>query len=516
MRRLRSLLLALPVLLVAVAGGLALARFAVSTEADTFEAPTTTTSLPTITTTASTTSTTEAPTTTTTVPYARFGDARTVGTNTASIDGLTMFRGNPSRTFYGSGPVPDAPRVLWRYPETAMCGRSTVAEETTLWCGTGWTGQPVVWERPDGVTEVIIGAYDKAVHFINGDTGTGTRPPFPVGDLVKGSGSLDPDGYPLYYFGARDNYLRIVALDREMPTQIWELNANAVRGMWNNDWDSNPVIVDDLLFEGGENSYFFVFRLNRSYDEDGLVTVEPEPLLEFPAWTDDLVARMGRQQSIENSAAIYEGRVYFATSAGRIVGLDLSEIDDGKAPVVFDYWAGDDVDATITIDADGMLYVGVESEKSTARSAEVGQVLKLDPYADGDPLLWGIPVPRVADNDVGGVWATPALGDGVLYVATHPGDLLAIDTDTGEIVWRDEIGWHAWSSPVIVDGVLIQSVNCGVAGALRAYDLADPRHPEQIWETDPVGGCIESTPAVWKGRIYVGSRDGYFYAFGDR
>ena len=515
MRRLRSLLVAVPVVLVAVAGGLALARFAVSTEVSPAKPTTSTTASTTTTTTVATTTTTAAPATTTTVPFARFGDARAVGANTASIDGLTMFRGNPSRTFYGGGPVPSRPGVLWRYPDAAMCGTSTVAEETKPWCGTGWTGQPVVWERPDGVTEVVIGAYDKAVHFIDGDTGTDTRPPFRVGDLVKGSGSLDPDGYPLYYFGARDNYLRIVALDREAPTQIWALNANAVRGMWNNDWDSNPIIVDDLLFEGGENSYFFVFRLNRGYGADGLVTVDPEPLVEFPAWTDELLAAMGRQQSIESSAAMYEGRVYFATSAGRIVGLDLTDIDDGKAPVVFEFWVGDDVDATITIDADGMLYVGAELEKSTSRSAKVGQVIKLDPYTDGDPLVWGIPVPRVAADDVGGVWATPALGDGVLYVATHPGELLAIDTDTGEVTWRDDIGWHAWSSPVIVDGTLIRAVNCGVGGALRAYDLTDPRRPEQIWETDPVGGCIESTPAVWRGRIYVGSRDGYVYAFGD-
>ena len=32
----------------------------------------------------------------------------------------------------------------------------------------------------------------------------------------------------------------------------------------------------------------------------------------------------------------------------------------------------------------------------------------------------------------------------------------------------------------------------------------------------PLPGCVESTPAVWKGRIYVGNRDGFFYAIGDR
>jgi outer membrane protein assembly factor BamB len=28
-------------------------------------------------------------------------------------------------------------------------------------------------------------------------------------------------------------------------------------------------------------------------------------------------------------------------------------------------------------------------------------------------------------------------------------------------------------------------------------------------------GSFESTPIVWQGRIYVGSRDGYFYCLGD-
>ncbi|HEX9411167.1 MAG TPA: hypothetical protein VF986_05675, partial [Actinomycetota bacterium] len=35
--------------------------------------------------------------------------------NTA-FPGLTTFRGNASRSFYGEGPVPKRPTVLWRYP----------------------------------------------------------------------------------------------------------------------------------------------------------------------------------------------------------------------------------------------------------------------------------------------------------------------------------------------------------------------------------------------------------------
>ena len=42
-----------------------------------------------------------------------------------SVVGLTMFRGNSTRTYYGEGPVPSNPRVLWRFPTgRPMCAIS--------------------------------------------------------------------------------------------------------------------------------------------------------------------------------------------------------------------------------------------------------------------------------------------------------------------------------------------------------------------------------------------------------
>ena len=468
----------------------------------------------------STTGTTADPTTTTTSTTILEREPGTVpgwsvGEPWGSVEGLTMFRGNPTRTYYGEPPVPVNPEVIWTYPANdPMCSKSTVAGATTTWCGTGWTGQPVVYERDDGVTEVIVGAYDKQVHFLDGSTGLPTRQPFATGGLIKGSVSLDPDGYPLLYFGSRDNKLRIVALDRTQPTLLWELDASAVPGIWNNDWDGNPVIFDDLLLEGGENSWFFVIKLNRDYDAAGLVTVEPERLIEIPGYTAELRSQVGNNVSIENSPAVFDDRAYFANSGGRIVGLDLSRVSTGETSIVFDFWVGDDVDATITIDADGMLYVAAELERFNERSQELGQLIKLDPY-NAEPYIWGVPVPPRGPGD-GGLWATPALGDGVLYAATHPGELLAVDTESGEVLWRDEIGFHAWSSPVIVDKTLLVSVNCETGGGFRAYSLADPAAPAQLWQYDHNSGCIESTPAVWKGTIYVGSRDGRFYALGEK
>lgn len=447
-----------------------------------------------------------------------------------TVEGLTMFRGNPTRTFFGTGPVPTtAPDRLWRYPDSAMAGLSPVGSEQKWWYGTGWTGQPLVHEWGDGTTELIFGAYDKQIHFLDADSGATLRPPFDMGDIIKGTVTLDPDGFPLLYAGSRDPRFRILALDGDEVREVWSLHAKAVEGMWNDDWDSNPVVVDDMLYVGGENSWWFAIKLNRGYDADGMVTVDPEVVFQMPAWSDELYDLLGRQQSVENSTAVFEDKAYYATSAGRVVGVDVSDIENGNAEVFFDFWMGDDIDSTITIDAEGYLYVVAhadhEKTNNTAarRVREVGQLVKLDtsipvgdPLTSISPIVWSVEIPAARGQDTG-VWATPALHpDGVLYVPTDSGNLLAIDTDTGETVWSDDVGVNAWSSPAIADGVLVIAVDCfSEESGLRAYDLADPLAPVELW-TRPLatGGCIESTPAVWDGNIYVGSRDGFMYAFG--
>lgn len=447
-----------------------------------------------------------------------------------TVEGLTMFRGNPTRTFFGTGPVPaSAPGQLWRYPDSPMAGLSPEGEEEKWWYGTGWTGQPLVHERTDGITELIFGAYDKQIHFLDADTGAQLRPGYDMGDIIKGTVTLDPDGFPLLYAGSRDPRFRILALDGDEVREVWSLHAKAVDGMWNDDWDSNPVVVDDMLYVGGENSWWFAIKLNRGYDAGGMVTVAPEVVYQMPAWTDDLFELLGRQHSVENSTAIFEQKAYFATSGGRVVGVDLTDIESGEAEVFFDFWMGDDVDSTITVDAEGFVYVVAhadhEKTNNTAarRVREVGQLVKLDtsipvgdPLTSISPIVWSVEIPAARGQDTG-AWATPALHpDGVLFVATDSGNLLAITTDNGAIVWSDDVGVNAWSSPVIADGALVIAVDCfSDQSALRAYDLSDPLNPTEMWtHTLATGGCIESTPAVWNGRIYVGSRDGFMYAFG--
>jgi len=181
---------------------------------------------------------------------------------------------------------------------------------------------------------------------------------------------------------------------------------------------------------------------------------------------------------------------------------------------VFRFWTGDDTDASVVIDEEGFLYVASELQRFNARSELVGQLMKLDPRRSRRPLVWSVPVTERGGDGLGGLWATPAIYGRMLYASTNYGDLLGVDRETGRVRWRIHLPGPTWSSPVPVDGVLLQG-DC--AGVLHAYDVSgDPRkEPREMWALR-IGGCIESTPAVWRGMIWVGTRSGALLGIGDR
>jgi hypothetical protein len=285
--------------------------------------------------------------------------------------------------------------------------------------------------------------------------------------------------------------------------------------MWNDDWDGAPLVVGDYLLEGGENSWFYVIRLHRGYDAEGKVTVRPEIVVRVPGWDEELLRSLPDDRvSIESSVAFRDGIAYFANSGGLVQGWDIRRALQGGtgAKRVFRFWTGDDTDASVVIDREGYLYVASELERLDSRSAAVGQVLKLDPRRPQRPLVWSLPVRQGAEDHAGGVWGTPALDRGVLYVPTNYGDLIALDRKTGSELWRLHLAGPTWGSPVVVDGVLLEG-DC--SGTLHAFDVSRQRgQPPELWRIR-LGGCIESTPAVFDGKIWIGTRGGGLYAIGN-
>ena len=131
----------------------------------------------------------------------------------------------------------------------------------------------------------------------------------------------------------------------------------------------------------------------------------------------------------------------------------------------------------------------------------------------GEPLVWSIDAREIGFEGAGGSWSTPALYGDLVYFTTAAGRVLAVERETGDIRWERQIGAPAIGSPVVVDGVLIQG-DC--AGDLWAWDVSEPdADPVLLWKLH-FNDCIESTPAVWRGWIYFGTRQGYLYGLKER
>lgn len=117
----------------------------------------------------------------------------------------------------------------------------------------------------------------------------------------------------------------------------------------------------------------------------------------------------------------------------------------------------------------------------------------------------------------GDLMASPAVADGVVYVASGDGGLYALDLLTGAERWRRELGAPSHSTPA-VSGVLVYAVTRD--GRIQAIDRATGR---RAWEvtTGPdaplvwgheSGDLYTSSPVVAGGILVVGAGDGHVYA----
>lgn len=116
------------------------------------------------------------------------------------------------------------------------------------------------------------------------------------------------------------------------------------------------------------------------------------------------------------------------------------------------------------------------------------------------------------------VTSAAAVTDDAVYVTTLGGGLYALDRATGRERWRAHLGPDAqlaWgresgdvfsSSPAVVGGILV------VGGANSGVYALDAVSGTPRWRAQ-TGGRVRSSPAVAGGMVYAASFDGHVYAF---
>ena len=105
----------------------------------------------------------------------------------------------------------------------------------------------------------------------------------------------------------------------------------------------------------------------------------------------------------------------------------------------------------------------------------------------------------------GPIYASPAVVDGTVYLATGVGSIAALNAETGEEVWKHSTGGPLNSSPAIAGGMLFIGRS---DGGVEARDLESG---DVLWEF-MTGARVISSPAIDRGVVYIGSGDGNLYA----
>jgi outer membrane protein assembly factor BamB len=375
------------------------------------------------------------------------------GKGSFAPDTQLMFRGNPAHTFYGTGPVPDAPRLMWRF-RTAQI-RNLVRGKPTTWAGTGWTG--TASKLGDYVFVGSPGGYVYCFEAMTGKLVWSHR----ASGMFKSSLCVYDNKI---YIGNTDNLLR--CLDAATGRRIWTVNTGR-------DLDSSPCVVDGRLYIAGENGHARAIdpHTGKQIWRTFLGGIGPGTLL--------------GSNGAETSPAIADGELYAATYDGDLFCLDTK---DGN--IRWKTRTHDDTDASPVI-AGEFVYAAAEEKASHLYcfARESGRE------------VW-----RYSANKRG-FWSTPAIVDNRIYIGGDDNRLHCVDAASGKGLWTFKTGAPVWCSPSVVNGKV-------VFGSRDAHlYILEAATGRQIWR-QRLDGRVISSPCIVDGNLWIGTATGYFYGFG--
>lgn len=144
--------------------------------------------------------------------------------------------------------------------------------------------------------------------------------------------------------------------------------------------------------------------------------------------------------------------------------------------------------------ADGTVYAPVGAD-----------VLAID--ADSGEVMWSVD----PENDATIYWAPPTVRDGVVYLGDGDERLRAFDAEDGALLWERRFDGDRFEGIYGAPTVGVRGLSVGTAGG-RVYTL-DPATGETVWRTS-VFGRIESTLASDPPLLYAVTSGGDVYTFG--
>ena len=190
--------------------------------------------------------------------------------------------------------------------------------------------------------------------------------------------------------------------------------------------------------------------------------------------------------AIQSSPAIYNGQIYFATTAGTIYCLDKTT---GNLTWSYSAGAGKSFTSSPSI-CDPFLYIGCSDSAVYSMYLTSGTTSGINKWIF---------------KTNGAVNSSPAAAYGKCIFGSNDFKVYCVDTSTGMKIWADSTLSNVNSSPVIYGQVVYIGSNDYNLYALNIINGGIK------WKFS-TNGLIKSSPLAYKGTIYIGSYDKYFYA----
>ena len=314
------------------------------------------------------------------------------------------------------------------------------SRETKVWCGTGWTGQPNVIQHrrrqdrdPGGRLRRALPLPERQDRQAHAPRPGDRRPGQGLGHAPTRTGTRCTTA------GRGTTCLRVVALDRRRRRCCGRSTPTRnPGGLWNDDWDGAPLMIGDYLLEGGENSWFYVVRLNRHYDATAWSRWTRRSSCGCPVGRA-AADRPGRPRRVDRELGGVPGRGRLLRELGWAgPGLGHQRRPEGRdalpagVPVL---GRGRDrrlhrrstTRATCTWAATSRR---TSRTGPTTRDHQIGALMKLDPRKPDHPLVWSVQIGGFEPD--GGILGTPALVQRCRLRHGHGGRLVAGGPEDGQ------------------------------------------------------------------------------------
>jgi outer membrane protein assembly factor BamB len=303
--------------------------------------------------------------------------------------------------------------------------------------------------------------------------------------------------WPMYgYDHARTRYLPVKGLNPPFGSSLWSFQAGKLL-------EFQPIVVHGTIYFMDKDATFYALSVHGGHIEwkrdigslnasspaysDGklfAVNLEPQQAVALDAkkkgkvlWKTPLPGRS------ESSPLVHQGRVIFGCESGEVFALD-----EKTGKVRWTAHTNGSVKGALAYD-NGTVFADNYAGEVYAIDAGNGHV-KWTAHTQGGGFLHG-----------GGVYSTPAVAFGRVYLGGLDGRVYSFEEKTGQLAWSHSTGAEVYSSPAVADTphapptVFIGSED-------KHFYALDAKTGEVRWE-HPLNGIILGSSSVVDRTVYV-------------